>query len=105
MHGCPGVVHDDLVRIYAAQCVRRRGPHFRGGGRQDLHGGVEGHGRQGDLNIELRFEGGSEDFEGLDSIDWYAPNGPECRGGGEDVVTYEKKLRWLQLFKGSSVVQ
>ena len=75
MHGYPGVVHDDLVRVFAAQCVRRGGPHHRVGGRQDHHGGGEGHGRQGVLNIELKFEGGSEDFEGLDSIDWYAPMG------------------------------
>ena len=25
--------------------------------------------------------------------------GPECLGGGEDVVTYEKKLWWLQLLR------
>ena len=25
----------------------------------------------GDLNIELKLEGGSEDFEGPDSTDWY----------------------------------
>ena len=46
----------------------------------------------GDLNIELKFEGGSEDFVGLHSIDWYGFYGLECRGGGEDMVTYQVKL-------------
>ena len=44
----------------------------------------------GDLNIELKLEGGREDFEGLDSADWYGLYRPECRGGGEDEVTYDK---------------
>ena len=33
----------------------------------------------------------------FNSIEWYAMYGPECEGGGEDVTTYEKKLRLLQL--------
>ena len=41
----------------------------------------------GDSNIELKLEGGREDFHGLDSLDWYGFYGHECRGGGEDMVT------------------
>ena len=44
----------------------------------------------GDINIELRLEGGSEDTRGLGSFDWHGPYGPKCPGGGEDVVTDEK---------------
>ena len=40
-----------------------------------------------DIIIELKLETPSEDLQGLDSIDLY---GPECRGGGEDVITYEQ---------------
>ena len=47
----------------------------------------------GDINIELKLEPGDEDLQGLDGIDWYGIYGPECLGGGEDVITYEKKLR------------
>ena len=51
----------------------------------------------GDINIELKLEPGDEDHQRLDGIDWYGIYGPECLGGGEDVITYEKKSRWLQL--------
>ena len=53
----------------------------------------------GDLNIELKLELGDEDLQGLDGIDWYGIYGPECLGGGEDVIIYEKKLWWLQLLR------
>ena len=53
----------------------------------------------GDINIELKLEPGDEDLQGLDGIDWYGIYGPECLGGGGDVITYEKKLRWLQLLR------
>ena len=46
----------------------------------------------GDINIELELEDSGEDLQGLDGIDWYGMHGPECRGGGEDVITYEKNL-------------
>ena len=53
-----------------------------------------------DINIELKLEITGEDFQGLDGIiDRFGMYGPECRGGGEDVVTYEQKLRWLQQVK------
>ena len=46
----------------------------------------------GDVNIELRPGSAEEDLHGLDSF--------ERRGlGREDVITNEKKLRWLQLLK------
>ena len=44
----------------------------------------------GDANIELKLEGGSKDFEVLNSIDRCCLCGPECRGGGEDMATYGK---------------
>ena len=53
----------------------------------------------GDINFELKLELGDEDLQGLDGIDWYGTHGRECLGGGEDVITYEKKLRWLQLLR------
>ena len=45
---------------------------------------------RGDINIELKFETTGEDLQGLDGIDWYGMFAPECRGGGEAVVTCEK---------------
>ena len=53
----------------------------------------------GDLKIELKLETDHEDLQGLDGIDWYGIYGPECRGGDEDVISYEKKLRWLPLLR------
>ena len=57
----------------------------------------------GDINIELRLGNAGEHLHGLDSIEWYGTYGPECKGGGkgggEDVTTHEKKIRWLQLLK------
>ena len=53
----------------------------------------------GDIDIELKLEPGDENLEGLDGIDWYGINGSECLGSGEDVITYEKKLWWLQLLR------
>ena len=53
------------------------------------------------INIEMKLGKTGEDLQGLDSIDsidWYAFCGPECRGGGQDVVTHEK-VRWLQQLK------
>ena len=40
-----------------------------------------------------------EDLQGLDGIDWYGIYGPQCLGRGEDVITYEKKMRWVQLLR------
>ena len=48
----------------------------------------------GDIHIELKLEPSDEGFQGLDGIDWCGIYGPECRGGGEDVITYEKKLHY-----------
>ena len=48
-------------------------------------------------DIKLKLGSAGEDLHGLDSIEWYDLYGPECKGGGEDVTTYEKKIRWLQL--------
>ena len=46
----------------------------------------------GDINIELKLQLGDEDLQGLDGIDWYGIYGPECLGGGEEVITHEKKF-------------
>ena len=43
-----------------------------------------------DSNIELKLGNADEDLQGLDSIKWYGMYGPECKGGGEDVITFEK---------------
>ena len=40
-----------------------------------------------------------EDLHCHESIELYGLYGPECKGGGEDVITYEKKIRWLQILK------
>ena len=53
----------------------------------------------GDINIELKLEPDHEDHQGLDGIDWYGIYGPECLGEREDFITYEKKIRWLQLLR------
>ena len=53
----------------------------------------------GDINIELRLGNAGEHLHGVYSIDWYGTYGPECKGGGEDVTTHVKKIRWLQLLK------
>ena len=53
----------------------------------------------GDINVELKLEPDHEHLQGLDGIDWYGIYGPECLGGGEDVTTYEKKMRRLQLLR------
>ena len=44
----------------------------------------------GENNIQPRLGNAGEDFHGLDSIQWYCLYGPECEGGGEDTITYEK---------------
>ena len=46
----------------------------------------------GDVNIELKLEGGNGKFQGLDGLVWYGLCGPECRGGSENLVTYENTL-------------
>ena len=99
-HSRPDRLHHDSVRLHAAQWERRREPHRRVGGRKDHHGdgkrmGAEDFFIGGDVNIELKLEGGNEKLEGLDSFDLRGLHGPECRGGGEDVVTHQK-IRWLQ---------
>ena len=53
----------------------------------------------GSLSGKAHFGKAGEDLHGLDSIEWYGMDGLECKGGGEDVITYEKKRRWLQLLK------
>ena len=52
----------------------------------------------GDINIEIKLGNTAEDLTGLDSIEWYGIYGPESKGGGDDVTTYEK-IQWLQLLK------
>ena len=53
----------------------------------------------GDLNIELQLCLADDEHRGLDSIEWYGMYGPECEGSAEDIIAYEKKLRWFQLLK------
>ena len=44
-------------------------------------------------NIQPRLGNAGEDLHGLDSIEWYGLYGPECKGGGDDTITDEKKIR------------
>ena len=44
----------------------------------------------GDLNIELKLDNVNDDFQVLESIEWYGMYVPECRGGGEDTIACEK---------------
>ena len=52
----------------------------------------------GDINIELKLGSAGEDHS-LDSTEWCGLYGPECKGGEEDVITKEKKIRLSQLLK------
>ena len=52
-----------------------------------------------DLNVEPKLEFGRGEFLGLDCYDWCGPHEIECRGGGEELVTFMKKLRWSQLLR------
>ena len=53
----------------------------------------------GDINIEMKLSNPDKNLQGLDSMERYGMYGPDCRSGGEDVTTYENKIRWLQLLK------
>ena len=53
----------------------------------------------GDINIERKLGNTGENLQWLDSIEWCGMYGPECRGGGEDIITYEKKMQWSQVLK------
>ena len=44
----------------------------------------------GDRNIGLGLDNTDGEDEGLDTIERYGMYGPECRGGGEDTIAYEK---------------
>ena len=46
-----------------------------------------------DLDIEFGLDNIDGDLQGLDCIEWYGMYGPECRGGGEDTIAYEKLRR------------
>ena len=52
----------------------------------------------GDINVDVSLGDADEALQGLDSIVWYGMYAPECKGGGEDVITYGK-MRLLQLLK------
>ena len=52
-----------------------------------------------EAGIDMEYVGGGEELQGPDSLDWYGLHRPECQGGGEDVETYEKKLRWSHLLR------
>ena len=51
------------------------------------------------MNIELKLCLADDEHRGLDRIEWCAMYGPECEGSAEDIIAYEKKLRWFQLLK------
>ena len=100
MHRHPGGIVDAAFCLHAAQW-----PRGGGGGAQDGED-ILVEGRKagavdfyigGDFNIELRLGIADEDLHGLDSIEWCGMYGPECEGGGEDVISFE--MRCLQLLK------
>ena len=88
---CRTVGRDDEDYIEALGAVRNIMTEGRMSASVDFHIG-------GDINIVMKLGNTGEDLWVLDSIDWYGMCGPECRGGGEGVTTYEK-MRWLQLLK------
>ena len=49
----------------------------------------------GDLNIELKLCFADDEHWGSDSIEWYGMYGPACERTAEDIIAYEKKLRWF----------
>ena len=51
----------------------------------------------GDLNIELKLCLADDEHRGMDSIEWYGMYGSACEGAADDIIAYEKKLRWFQL--------
>ena len=51
------------------------------------------------MNIELKLCLADDEHRGLDSIKWNGMYGLECEGRAEDIIAYEKKLRWFQLLK------
>ena len=44
----------------------------------------------GDKNIVLKLDNADEGLQCPGSIEWYGMYGLQCKGGGEDVITYEK---------------
>ena len=51
------------------------------------------------MNIELKLCLADDEHRGPDSIEWYGMYGPACEGTADDMIAYEKKLRWFQLLK------
>ena len=87
---------DVYVRSLAPRGRRREKLHHRAGAEQGHHGGRKKSGDKdfltGGDNIELALEGGECIFQGLDSLDGYGFYVPDCRGGCEDLVTYERNV-------------
>ena len=79
---------DEEDHIDALETVRATLIEGRKAGAVDFFIGV-------DINIELRLGNAGEDLHGFASIEWCGQYGPECEDGGEDVITYEKEIRWL----------
>ena len=79
---------DEEDHIDALEMVRATLIEGRKAGAVDFFIGV-------DINIELRLGNAGEDLHGFASIEWCGQYGPECEDGGEDVITYEKEIRWL----------
>ena len=82
--------HDEEDYIEALETVRATLTDGKKAGAVDFSVG-------GNIDIELMLGNAGEDLQGLDSIEWNGMYWPE--GGGEEVITYEKKIRWLQLLK------
>ena len=74
---------DEEDYIEALETVRATLTEGRKAGAVDLYIGD-------DSNIEMKRGNADEDLQGLDSIEWYGMYGPDCKGGGEDIIIYEK---------------
>ena len=74
---------DEEDYIEALETVRNIMTEGRRAGAVDFYIG-------GDINIELKLVNTGEDLRGLDSIEWNGMYGPECRGGGEHVISRQE---------------
>ena len=74
---------DEVYYIEALESVKVTLTEGKGAGAVDFFIG-------GDLNVELKLDTADGEHQGLDSIELYGMYVPECKGGGEDTIAYEK---------------
>ena len=74
---------DEEDHIEALETVRDVMTEGRSAGAVDFYIG-------GDINIEMKLSNPDKNLQGLDSMERYGMYGPDCKSGGEDVITYKK---------------